>query len=109
MIDPTQPDRPDGRRAAGPSATVAGLFAAFSIVLIYPVLMEYLQTGLVPRLPTAVLSAVSMLAAMVSFACGLILETVTLGRREMKRLRYLAYESVEGARDKAEIKETAPS
>jgi hypothetical protein len=45
---------------------------------------------LVPRLPTAVLSASMMVLAFLLFASGLILEMVTLGRRESKRLRYLA-------------------
>jgi len=45
----------------------------------------------VPRLPTAVLSTGLMLAAVLSIACGLILDTVTRGRRELKRLAYLAH------------------
>jgi hypothetical protein len=58
-------------------------------VLAWPVLMTFLQTGLVPRLPTAVLSTGLMLLAFLSLTCGLILETVTRGRREIKRMQYL--------------------
>jgi len=66
------------------------LFAIFSLGLAYPIVIEYYATGLVPRLPTAVLSASTMLLAFLSFACGLILDTVTRGRQEAKRMRYLA-------------------
>jgi hypothetical protein len=53
------------------------------------VVITYYQTGLVPRLPTAVLATGLMLLASLSTTCGLILDTVTRGRRELKRLRYL--------------------
>jgi hypothetical protein len=52
--------------------------------------MTFLETGLVPRLPTAVLATGIMLLGFLSLACGFILDTVTHGRREMKRLAYLA-------------------
>ena len=55
-----------------------------------PVVATFLQTGLVPRLPTAVLAASIMLLSFLSLSCGLILDTVTRGRREMKRMFYLA-------------------
>ncbi len=55
-----------------------------------PVVLEYLHTGLVPRLPTAVLATGLVLASMLALACGLILESVARGRKEMKRLAYLA-------------------
>jgi len=64
--------------------------ALLSVALIGPVVLEFMQTGLVPRFPTAVLATGTMLAAFLSLACGLILDTVTLGRRELKRLHYLA-------------------
>ena len=51
---------------------------------------EYLQTGLVPRLPTAVLATGLMLLAFLALTGGLILDTVTRGRWEMKRMAYLA-------------------
>ena len=54
-----------------------------------PVFEAYLETGLVPRLPTAVLSTGLVLLSFLSLACGLILDTVTRGRLEAKRLAYL--------------------
>jgi hypothetical protein len=68
---------------------LALLLASTSIGLVAPVVVTFLETGLVPRLPTAILSASIMLLAFLSIACGLILDTVTRGRREMKRLAYL--------------------
>jgi hypothetical protein len=72
-------------------------FAVISLVLVLlsaglavPVVQTYLQTGLVPRLPTAVLSMGIMLLASLSLVCGLVLETVTRGRMESKRLAYLS-------------------
>ncbi|UFN49366.1 glycosyltransferase family 2 protein [Roseomonas sp. OT10] len=59
-----------------------------------PVVLEFLRSGLVPRLPSAVLSASVMLLAFLSFTCGLILDSVARGRKEMKRLAYLAVPGV---------------
>jgi glycosyltransferase involved in cell wall biosynthesis len=64
--------------------------AIISVGLVIPILITYLQEGVVPRLPTAVLSMGLMLLAFLSFACGLILDTVTRGRREFKLIAYLA-------------------
>ena len=64
--------------------------AIMSIGLAIPVFITYVQEGLVPRLPTAVLSTGLMLLAFLSIACGLILDTVTRGRREAKLIAYLA-------------------
>lgn len=65
------------------------LLALLSIGISIPVIETYLQTGLVPRLPTAILATGIMLMAFLSFFCGLVLDTVTHGRREAKRMRYL--------------------
>ena len=70
--------------------SVATLLALTAILLAIPIFAEYLKTGLVPRFPTAILSTGLMVLASLSLACGLILDTVTLGRRELKRLCYLA-------------------
>jgi len=67
----------------------AAALAITSIALSVPVIITYLETGLVPRFPTAILSASIMLLAFLSMVCGLVLDTVTRGRREMKRLAYL--------------------
>lgn len=55
-----------------------------------PVLRTYLETGLVPRLPTFLASVAFLLLSFLAGACGLILDTVTQGRREAKRIAYLA-------------------
>ncbi|HVV62809.1 MAG TPA: glycosyltransferase family 2 protein [Pseudolabrys sp.] len=65
--------------------------AIVSIGLAIPIIVTYLDTGTVPRLPTAVLSTGLMLLAFLSIASGLVLDTVTRGRREMKLLAYLAH------------------
>ena len=80
-------------RSARPLALFTAMaisLAAMSIGLAIPILVTYLESGLVPRLPTAVLSTALMLLACLSFACGLILDTVTRGRRELRWLAYLA-------------------
>jgi len=72
----------------------AGLLVLLSLILAQPLVSTYLATGLVPRLPTAVLVTGMMLMAMLSFVCGVVLHTVTIGRREAKRLSYLAIPGV---------------
>jgi len=74
------------------------LFGAIGIALgiaslgfAVPIFVTYFQTGLVPRLPTAVLSTGLMLLACLSTAVGLILDTVTRGRREAKLFAYLSH------------------
>ena len=69
---------------------IALFFCLCSVILMFPILREFILTGLVPRLPTAVLSMSMMIISFLSMACGLILDTVTRGRSEMKRMRYLS-------------------
>jgi hypothetical protein len=69
---------------------VAAVLALVSVLLAAPVVAEYMRSGLVPRLPTAVLSMGLMLLSFLSLTCGLILATVTRGRIEAKRLQYLS-------------------
>lgn len=69
---------------------LAMFFALASVVLAVPLIVTYLQTGLVPRLPTAVLSTGMMISAMLSLVCGAILNTVTISRHEIRHLAYLA-------------------
>ena len=71
-------------------SSLSAFLVLVSLVLAWPILITFMHTGLVPRLPTALLSTSCMLLAFLSLACGLILETVTRGRREFKRMRYLA-------------------
>ena len=80
-------------RAERPLSLFGGLGIALAIIsigLAIPIFITYVQEGLVPRLPTAVLSTGLMMLAFLSLACGLILDTVTRGRRELKLLAYLA-------------------
>ena len=80
-------------RAERPLALFSALGASLAIVsigLAIPIFITYLQEGVVPRLPTAVLSTGLMLVAVLSVACGIVLDTVTRGRRELKLLAYLA-------------------
>ncbi len=65
------------------------VFATISLLLAWPLLLTFLDTGFVPRFPTAILATGIMLLAFLTLACGAILDVVTLGRREMKRLSYL--------------------
>lgn len=69
---------------------IFALLAIISVILGVPVVLEFLRTGYVPRLPTALLSMGLMLLAFLSLASGMILDTVTRGRWELKRLAYLA-------------------
>jgi hypothetical protein len=66
-----------------------------------PVVLEFFRTGLVPRLPTAVLATGCVLIAILSFTAGLILEAVTHARKEMKRLSYLAIPPYEDGAERA--------
>lgn len=75
-----------------------------SLVLGLPVIIEYLQTGLVPRLPTAVAAAVIMLGALLAIACAVILDSVVTARAEAKRLFYLSVGAVK--RDPARTRAT---
>jgi hypothetical protein len=70
-------------------SVISTALATLSVGLAIPLMLTYLETGLVPRLPTAVLCTGLMLAALLSAASGLVLDTVTRGRREVKLLAYL--------------------
>ena len=70
---------------------IAALLVIAAIILSVPLVITYLDTGLVPRFPTAILATGLVIVAVLSFFAGLILDTVTRGRREMRRLAYLAH------------------
>ena len=70
------------------------LFASLALVLAYPIFVTYFETGLVPRFPTAILATGLMLLAFLSLVSGLILDTVTHGRRELRRLVYLSIDPI---------------
>ena len=71
-------------------SAVGAAIALLALALGVPVIIEFLHTHLVPRLPTALLAAALSILSVISFACGLILETVSRGRVEFKRLAYLS-------------------
>lgn len=89
------------------SATGTSL-AIMSIGIAVPIFVTYFQRGLVPRLPTAVLSTGLMMLAALAIACGLVLDTVTRGRREVKRLAYLSHRPPGEAFERREQAEPAP-
>jgi hypothetical protein len=71
-----------------------GLIALLSSgLLAAPVLVEYLRTGSVPRFPTLIVAASLALIGLLSFVCGLILDTVSRARLEQRHLAYLALPS----------------
>ncbi len=71
-------------------SAVAALLGAVALALGLPIVVTFAQTGLVPRQPTAILATGLVLLSALNFVTGLILDTVTRGRREMRRLAYLS-------------------
>jgi glycosyltransferase involved in cell wall biosynthesis len=76
-------------------SSISLVLAAASVLLAWPLLTTYIETGLVPRFPTAILSTGLMSIAFVTLICGIILDSVTRGRRELKRMSYLNIPSLE--------------
>src|SRR6516225_3663024 len=77
---------------ARPLAFFSGLgiaLAILSVALAIPIFVTYFEQGIVPRIPTAILSTGLMLSASLSIVAGLVLDTVTRGRREAKLIAYL--------------------
>jgi hypothetical protein len=72
---------------------IGALLVIAAIVLAVPLVQTYLKTGLVPRFPTAILVTGMVIVAVLCFFAGLILNTVTRGRREVRRLAYLSLEA----------------
>lgn len=70
--------------------SIGALLLLAAVILSVPLVFTYLDTGLVPRFPTAILVTGMTIVAVLCFFAGLILDTVTRGRREMRRLAYLA-------------------
>ncbi|PJI86870.1 glycosyltransferase [Sphingomonas koreensis] len=69
---------------------VAGLLGLLALILAVPLVITYVDTGLVPRFPTAILATGLVILSALGLFAGLILDTVVRGRREMRRLAYLA-------------------
>jgi len=74
---------------------IGALLMVAAIVLAIPLVVTYVETGLVPRFPTAILATGMIIIAVLCFFAGLILDTVTRGRREVRRLAYLAQRAPE--------------
>ena len=75
---------------------ISAVLMLVAVILAMPLFITYLETGLVPRFPTAILATGLVIVAVLSFFAGLILDTVTRGRREMRRLAYLAQPGICG-------------
>jgi len=73
---------------------VAAVLAVLSVTLAIPLAVTYMETGLVPRLPTAVLVTGGMVSALLSMVCGAVLNNVSRGRQEVKHLAYLGIPAV---------------
>ena len=72
---------------------IAGMLTLMALALAFPLLITWLETGLVPRLPTAVLATSLILLGAISLTCGLVLDSVARGRLEQKRIWYVAASS----------------
>ena len=79
------------------------VLAALSVVLSVPIFVTYFEKGVVPRVPTAILSTGLMLLAFLSIVAGLVLDTVTRGRREMKLIAYLQHRAPRDHSDRRDI------
>jgi hypothetical protein len=77
--------------------SIAALLLVAAILLSVPLVTTYLATGLVPRFPTAILVTGMVIVAVLCWFAGLILDTVTRGRREVRRLAYLAQPAPAGS------------
>jgi hypothetical protein len=78
---------------------IAAVLAGIAVILAVPLVVTYAQTGLVPRMPTALLSTGLCIVAVLTLFCGVILDTVVRGRREVRRLAYLAVPGVGNLRE----------
>jgi glycosyltransferase involved in cell wall biosynthesis len=79
-------------------SSIAGTLALLSVILAWPLFLTYMDTGLVPRFPTAILSTGLMLVAFIFMVCGIILDSVTRGRQELKRMSYLSIPPLQSRR-----------
>ncbi len=76
---------------------IAAVFALMALVMSIPLFVTYMNTGLVPRFPTAILATGLMILSALNAMCGVILDTVVRGRLEVRRLAYLAYPAPSGS------------
>jgi len=93
-------------RSERPLAFFSGIgvvLAIVSVVLAIPIFLTYFEQGIVPRIPTAILSTGLMLLAFLSIVAGLVLDTVTRGRREMKLIAYLEQPAPADEQDRRQV------
>lgn len=76
---------------------IFGVLFIVALLLGIPIVTEFVDTGLVPRFPTAILATGTMILGFLSLVCGIVLDTVTRGRREIKRLKYLQYPGIQAS------------
>ncbi len=69
---------------------IGAFLVGLAVILAIPLVVTYVNTGLVPRFPTAILVTGIIIIAVLCFFAGLILDTVTRGRRELRRIAYLS-------------------
>jgi len=84
---------------------VGAILGGLAVILMIPITLEFLRTGVVRRFPTAILSTGLVLSGLLSVACGLILDTVTRGRREMKLLAYLGVPALQGKAESTTVRQ----
>ncbi|HET7254160.1 MAG TPA: glycosyltransferase family 2 protein [Xanthobacteraceae bacterium] len=77
--------------------------AAVSVILAIPIFVTFVEQGIVPRIPTAILATGLMLLAFLSIVAGLVLDTVTRGRREMKLIAFLQHRAPREQRDRGDV------
>jgi glycosyltransferase involved in cell wall biosynthesis len=82
---------------------IAFAFVLLSLVLTAPIIVTYFKTGLVPRIPTAVLAAGTMMIGFLMYTLGLVLQSVYHKHAEIKQLRYLMYRSVQSSKNKNKV------
>ncbi len=88
-------------------SVICAALSTAAVILGVPIIITFMETGLVPRFPTAILATGIMILAFLSLACGLILDTVTRGRVEMKRMQYLGI-PIEGTRSAPHERDPSP-
>ncbi len=89
-------------------SVICTILGTLAVILGIPIIITFMETGLVPRFPTAILATGIMVLAFLSLACGLVLDTVTRGRVEMKRMHYLGI-PIEGAKPAPHEADRSPS
>src|SRR5262249_38270259 len=86
--------------------SVAVVLIVLALIIGAPVIITYLETGLVPRFPTAILAASIVQLGVLSLVCGIIIHAISATARELKRMRYLDLPAPSSARDENQQRAT---